>query len=179
MISKDTFTSVLQHLSQELATLRSGRATPALVEHVRVEAYGTVTPLLELASITAPEPRLLIISPWDKSIIKDVERALQAANLGMNPTVDGMVLRLSLPQLTEELRKELVKIVKSKLEEAKVAVRNIREDIVKKSRDSKSQGTLSEDQFFVAQKDLQKAVDEVNNEIKLIGEEKEREIMTI
>lgn len=179
MTYHESFKPVLDHLASELSTLRSGRATPALVEHVKVEAYGTITPLVELASITAPEPRLLVVSPWDKSIVKDIERALQAANLGMNPTVDGVVIRMSLPQLTEERRRELVKLLKAKLEDAKVSARNVREDILKKLRDQKTKGEVAEDKFFVLQKDLQKSVDEINEQIKQSGEDKEREIMTI
>ncbi len=173
------FDKALDHLHGELAGLRSGRATPALVEHIKVEAYDTITPLKELSSITVPEPRLLVISPWDKSILKDVERAIQAANLGLTPTVDGTVIRLNLPQLTEERRRELVKMVKVKLEEARVAIRNVREEILKNLKDLKASGTLNEDGYFVGQKDLQKVVDGCNEQIKAVGEDKEHDIMTI
>lgn len=173
------FDGAINHLQKELSGVRSGRAFPALVEHLKIEAYGVFTPLVELASITAPEPRLIVVSPWDKSIIKDVEKALQAANLGTNPTVDGTVIRLNFPPLTEDRRKELVKVVTQKLEEAKVAVRGIREDALKMLKIAKSDGSLAEDGFFAAQKELQKIVDDKNDQIKNMGSQKEQEIMTI
>ncbi|MBI5466284.1 MAG: ribosome recycling factor [Candidatus Kerfeldbacteria bacterium] len=177
--AKPKFAKVLEHLKVELSTIRSGRANPALVEQVKVEAYGTVTPLIELASITAPEPRLLVVQPWDKGIMKDVERALQAANVGASPVIEGQLIRLNLPALTEERRRELLKLVKTKLEEGRVAVRNVREEVIKQLKEQKTKGTISEDDFFMAQKDLQKLVDEVNEQIKKHHEAKEKEIMTI
>lgn len=173
------FAKALEHLMGELSALRSGRATPALVENVKVEAYGTMMPLLELASISTPEPRLLVVSPWDKALTKDIERALQLANLGMTPTVDGTVIRLNLPQLTEERRRELVKVVKAKIEESRVTIRNVREEALKLMKDLKGSGGMTEDDFFAAQKDMQKLVDEQNEHIKRSGEEKEKEIMTL
>ena len=172
-------TKVIEYLKAELAGIRSGRATPALVEHVKVEAYGTLTPLIELASITAPEPRLLVVSPWDKSIIKEIEKAMQVANLGVQPVVDGTIIRLNFPALTEERRRELMKLANSKLEEAKVAIRNVREEIIKDFKIQKTDGAISEDEFFIIQKELQKAIDEKNENIKQIGTDKEKEIMTI
>lgn len=177
--AKQKFEKVLEHLRGEFASLRSGRATPALVEHVRVEAYGTTTPLIELASISAPEPKLIVVSPWDTSITKEVERALQAANLGMTPTVDGTVIRLNLPPLNEERRRELVKVLKGKLEEARVAIRNAREEILRTLKDQKTKGTVNEDDFFSAQRELQKVVDDYNDRIKAMGDEKEKDIMTV
>ncbi|MDP3986426.1 MAG: ribosome recycling factor [Candidatus Veblenbacteria bacterium] len=173
------FAKVVEHLRSELSGIRSGRATPALVEHVKVEAYDTLTPLIELASITAPEPRLLVVSPWDKSVIKEVEKALQAANLGVSPVVDGAIVRLNFPPLTEERRREYSKLMNAKLEEGRVAVRNVREEALKKLKEQKTAGELGEDDFFAAQKDLQKLVDEQNETIKQIGTDKEKEIMTI
>ncbi len=177
--AKQKFAKAIEHFTGELATIRSGRATPALVEHVKVEAYGTVTPLIELAGISAPEPKLVIISPWDKGILKDVERALQAANLGMSPVIDGVVIRLNLPPLSEERRREFVKLVGLKHEEAKAAIRHTREEVLKGIKDQKTAGTLPEDEFFLLQKDLQKLVDEVNTQAKQASEAKEKEIMTI
>lgn len=173
------FAKVMEHLATELSGIRSGRATPALVEHVKVEAYGTMTPLIELASITAPEPRLIVVSPWDKSIVKDVEKSLQAANLGVNPSVDGVVIRLNFPALTEDRRKDLVKMVQHKLEEARVSVRGVREDVLKELKAQKTDGSLGEDAFFAAQKELQTLVDKQNDAIKQMGEQKEQEILTI
>ncbi|HAO81667.1 MAG: Ribosome-recycling factor [Parcubacteria group bacterium GW2011_GWA1_43_27] len=177
--AKPKLDKAIEHLKVQLSGIRSGRAIPALVEHVKAEAYGTMTPLIELAGITAPEPRLLVVSPWDKSIIKEVEKALQAANLGVQPTVDGDVVRLNFPSLTEERRRELVKMVNNKLEETKVAIRNVREEIMKELKEQKGTGEISEDDFFATQKDLQKIIDEQNESIKQLGEEKEKEIMTI
>ena len=179
LVIEPKLSKVISHLKVELAGIRSGRATPVLVEHVKVEAYGTMTPLIELASITAPEPRLLVVSPWDKSIIKEVEKALLAANLGGQPTVDGAVIRLNFPSLTEERRLELTKHVSLKLEEAKVAVRNVREEFLKDLREQKVKGEITEDDFFVRQKELQKMVDDHNDKIKQLGADKEKEIMTI
>jgi len=177
--SKSKFAKVHEHLKAELNGVRSGRATPALVEHIKVEAYGATTPLIELASINSPEPRLLVIQPWDKSIIKEVEKALQAANLGLNPVVDGVLLRLNFPALSEERRKELVKLLGTKLEDAKVSARNVREEVLKEFKELKNNGEVTEDEFFVAQKELQKLVDDCNAKIKQMGDDKEKEIMTI
>jgi ribosome recycling factor len=177
--AKAKFAKAIEHFKGELLTVRSGRAMPSLVEHVKVEAYGTITPLIELASITTPEPKLLVVSPWDKNILKDVERALTAANLGMSPVIDGAVIRLNLPALTEERRRELVKVVNTKHEEAKGTIRRVREEVLKVFKDQKTAGTMPEDEFFMVQKDLQKLVDEVNAQAKSLAEDKEKEVMTI
>ncbi len=169
----------LDHFKSELSALRSGRVTPALVEHVKVEAYGTMTPLIELASINAPEPRLIIIQPWDKSITKEIDKSLQAANLGVRPVIDGALIRLNFPALNEERRHELVKQLGVKAEETKVAVKNTREDMLKSLKADKESGQLSEDNFFLAQKELQKIIDDYNTRIKKISEDKEKEVMTI
>ena len=177
--AKDRFSSTLEHLKAELSSVRSGRATPSLVEHITVEAYGTLTPLIELASISAPEPRLVVVSPWDKGIVKDVERALQQANLGVSPIVDGAVVRLNFPPLSEERRRELVKVASQKLEEAKVAIRGIREEAMKQLKDAKAEASLPEDEFFAQQKELQKLVEAQNELVKEQGLRKEQEVMTI
>lgn len=173
------FDKILEHLKDELGAIRSGRATPALVEHVKVEAYGTLTPLIELASISAPEPRLLVINPWDKAILKDVERALQAANVGASPVVDGQIIRLNMPALSEERRRELMKVATTKVEEEKAAIRRVREEILKTAKDDKAAGKLREDEFFVLQKDLQKTIDDLTEKVKQLVEHKEQEMMTI
>ncbi len=177
--TKQKFNKTTEHFQSELSALRSGRAVPALVEQVRVEAYDTFTPLKELAQITAPEPRLLVVSPWDKSIIKEVEKALQTANLGSSPVIDGQIIRVNLPALNEERRRELVKIVGAKAEEARGAIRAARESALKEFKNQKTAGEISEDQFFAEQKELQKLVDSANEEIKKISEAKEKELMTI
>lgn len=177
--AKPKFDRVLEHFKTELGSIRSGRATPALVEQVKVEAYGTLTPLIELASISAPETRVLVVNPWDKGILKDVERALQAANVGASPVVDGQIIRLNFPQLTEERRRDLMKLVTAKVEEAKAAIRRVREEVLKQGKDDKAAGKLREDEFFVLQKDLQKTIDDISDRVKQQVAHKEQEIMTI
>ncbi|MBU1039188.1 ribosome recycling factor [Patescibacteria group bacterium] len=173
------FDKVVEHFKQELKLIRSGRAMPTLVENIKVEAYGTLTPLIELASISAPEPKLIVIQPWDKSIIKEVERSLQSANLGASPVIDGAIIRLNFPPLNEERRREIVKLLNGKLEEAKVGVRNTREQVLKDFKAAKTEGTATEDDWFLAQKELQKTVDDYNDKLKNLSADKEKEVMTI
>lgn len=173
------FTSVLAHLQDELAQLRTGRATPAFVEPVRVEAYGSTLPLVQLASVTVPDARTILIQPWDRSVLKDIERALQQANLGLTPVNDGTVIRLVVPPLTEERRREYQKLLNQKLEQARVAARKIREDELKMLRTEKTEGRISEDALFAKQKDLQQAVDAAIAEIDALGATKDAELMTV
>ncbi len=173
------FDKAIDHLLHECAGLRSGRVSPVMVEQVKVETYGSIMPLIELASINTPEPRLIVIQPWDASIIRDIEKGLLAANVGASPVIDGALIRLNFPALTEERRKELAKQLGTKLEEAKVAIRNIREEILKKLKTAKTAGDISEDDFFSQQKELQKVVDDYNAKIKKIGDDKEKDIMTV
>ncbi|MFZ5390856.1 MAG: ribosome recycling factor [Patescibacteria group bacterium] len=173
------FEKVVDHFKQELKLIRSGRAMPSLVENIKIEAYGTMTPLIELASISAPEPRLIVVQPWDKSIIKEVDKGLQASNLGVSPVIDGAVIRLNFPSLTEERRRETVKLLNHKLEEAKVGVRNVREQVLKDFKAAKGEGQLTEDDWFASQKELQKVVDEYNDKLKQLSIDKEKEIMTV
>ena len=177
--SKDRLNKALEHLKTELGQLRTGRASPGLVEHILVEAYGTKAPLIELASITVPEARQLVIQPWDANIVKDIERAITASNLGVAPTVDGKILRVNLPALNEERRKELIKIMQAILEQAKVQIRSQREDINKSLKNQEKAGDISEDELIAALKELQKIVDDANEQVKKLGEGKEKEIMTI
>lgn len=164
---------------QELNGLRVGRASPALVENVLVEYYGTPTPLVQLASITTPDARTLAIQPWDVNAVKDVERALNAADLGASPSLDGNLIRVIIPTLTEERRIELVKVLGEKTEKAKVAVRQIREDALKELKTAKDAGALSEDAFFQKQKEIQEEIDEATKKISEIQEAKKLEITTI
>ena len=179
VVAKEKINVAVDHLKNELKQLRTGRANPALVEHLIVDAYGSKTPLRELASITTPEVRQILIQPWDVGIIKDVEKAITTSALGLNPTVDGHVLRVNLPDLTEERRKELIKIMNVMLEKSRVAIRSTREDILKDVKKQEREGEISEDELFAAQKDLQKIIDDTNEGIKKLGEEKEKDIMTI
>src|SRR3989344_2351808 len=168
------FAKAVEHLKQELATLRTGRASAALVENIVVEFYGNPTPLMHMAQIMIPEPRKIAIQPYDKNALKDIEKAMQASNLGINPVNDGNFIRLTIPQMTEERRKELVKIVGQMAEKTRVAIRNLREDIWKEI-----QKTDKEDEKRTGKDELQKVIDRYNEEIKKLAEGKEKEVMTI
>lgn len=167
----------VEHCTTELAALRTNRATPSLVEQVRIPCYGSVMPLVSVASITAPEPMALLVEVWDASILQDVERGLRAADLGFSVAVDGQRVRLNLPQLTEERRTELVKRVRTMAEDARVAVRKEREDAMKSlRRDGEGQ---SEDARERTEKELQKLVDDANAAIERIVKAKEQDLLTI
>ncbi|MFH1111656.1 MAG: ribosome recycling factor [Patescibacteria group bacterium] len=177
--SREKFSKAVNHFKMELNQLRTGRASPSLVEYLPIDAYGIKTPLIELASINTPEIRQILIQPWDPNIIKDIEKAIKASSLGLTPTVDGQFIRLNLPALTEERRKEIIKIMTGMLEVAKVQIRSIREDINKSLKTQERAGDISEDEMFAAQKELQKIVEGFNEQVKLLSESKEKEIMTI
>lgn len=176
---KNKFEKAIDHVKQNISALRTGRATPALVENIVVEAYGSKMPLQQLASITAPEPKMILIQPWDKTVIKDVEKAIVAANIGLNPVNEGTALRIKLPPLTEENRKELVKLLKQKIEEGKQSVRHIRDEIREEIIKAEKEKKMSEDEKFRAQRELDEFSQKVNEQITKIFEEKEKEIMTI
>ena len=169
----------IEALRRELATIRTGRAQPALVEHLRVDYYGTPTPLNQLASIAAPEARLLTIQPWDKGSMGAIERAIQMSDLGLNPTNDGNIIRLVIPQLTEERRKELVKVVHRKVEEGRVAVRNVRRDRLEELRRLQRDKEVSEDEERRAQDQLQKLTNRFVAEADQVGREKEQELLEV
>lgn len=176
---KSNFEKATTHLKNECKQIRTGRANPALVENIFVEYYGTKTPLNQIANITIPDPRSIVVQPWDKSVIKEVEKAIRNSPLGLNPMNEGISIRVPVPTLTEERRKELAKVLHEKVEQARVSIRNIREEIWKTIKEKESTGAMSEDDLFRSQKDLQKIVDEQNEVARKIGEEKEKEIMTI
>jgi ribosome recycling factor len=163
-------------LERELASIRTGRASPALVEKVRVEYYGVPTPLDQLATITAPEARLLLIQPWDRASLVSIEKALLKSDLGLTPASDGHVLRLAIPALTEERRNELVKIVKKRVEEGRVALRNIRRDILEELRKLEKEGSISQDDSKRAQTELQNVTDRYLENMNRLGETKEKEV---
>jgi ribosome recycling factor len=167
---------VLQH---DLGALRTGRASPALLEKVNVEAYGAAMPLNGLATITVPEPRMLVIQPWDKKMLPASEKAIQKSDLGLTPNSDGSVVRLSLPALNEERRRDLVKMVHKRVEEARVAVRNCRRDAVDEIRKAEKDEHLPEDQVKRAQERLQKLTDELIKQVDDVGRRKEGEVMEI
>lgn len=174
--TKKLFTQALQHAQYELATLRTGRATPALLDQVQVEAYGTLQPIKSLASLSTPDSRTLLIEPWDSSVVKAIETAIQISDIGINPVVDGKAIRLMMPMMTEENRKKLVKIMHEKLEDARVAMRRIREDARKEI--SKQTG-MSEDIVRKEQDDLDKLTKEMIAQIDALGNKKEEEIMKV
>lgn len=177
--SKPEFDKIIAHLKGELGALRGTRATPALVEHVMVEAYGSKQPLKALAAIAVVDAKTLTIEPWDKSIMKDIEKGIQLANVGVNPVNEGPMIRMVLPPLTEESRRELVKIVHTRLEDARSGVRTIREKLRQQVLDSEKKKEMSEDEKFRQLEKLEKIVAEYNDQMKKIGEGKEKEIMTV
>ncbi|MEG6511514.1 ribosome recycling factor [Desulforamulus ruminis] len=163
---------------KEFASLRAGRATPALVDKVTVSYYGTPTPLNQLANISVPEARTLLIQPWDKSAMPEIERAILKSDLGITPTSDGTVIRLTIPQLTQERRVELVKSVKKKAEEGRVAIRNVRRDINDTLKSKQKEG-VPEDEVKRGQDDMQKLTDKYIKEIDEMVKNKEQEIMQV
>jgi len=177
--TEDRMNKSVEALYSDLLGIRTGRASPALVERLRVEYYGTPTQLIELASISAPEPQLLTIRPWDASALKDIERAILQSDLGLTPTSDGKIIRLIIPPLTEERRRDLTKLVAKRVEEARVAVRNCRRDALNDLRELEKEKLVSEDEFYVAKEDLQKLTDKYIERVDEIGKAKEEEIMEI
>jgi ribosome recycling factor len=173
------FAKTVDHLKSELATLRTGRANSALVENLMVDYYGTPTPLIQIAQISVPEARVIAIQPYDKNALRDIEKAIQTSNIGITPANDGNFVRLNIPPMTEDRRKELVKVVGQMSEKARVSVRNIREEIWKEIQKMEKDGKISEDDKIAGKEELQKVVDKFNEEIKKIVETKEKEVMTI
>ncbi|MEJ2209385.1 MAG: ribosome recycling factor [Anaerolineae bacterium] len=169
----------VEALQDDLLSIRTGRASPALVEKLSVEYYGTMTPLNQMASIAVPEPRLLVIRPWDPSALADIERAILKSDLGLTPMNDGKLIRLSIPRLTEERRRELVKHVSRRVEEARIAIRNLRRDALKDLQEFEKEKMISEDDFFRAKDEVQELTDEFIARVDEIGQRKEEEVMEI
>ena len=169
----------LDCLDRDYATIRAGRANPNVLNGVTVDYYGTPTPLSQMAAISVPEPRLLVIQPWDASTLKDIEKAINTSDLGINPQNDGKVIRLAFPQLTEEHRKTLVKDVSHRGEEAKVAVRNCRRDAMDKFKAMKKNSEITEDDVKDCEKKVQNLTDKFCDKIDQVCAEKEKEIMTV
>lgn len=169
----------IEALQNDLKAVRTGRASPALVERLRVEYYGTPTQLIELASISAPEPQLLTIRPWDSNALKDIERAILQSDLGLTPSNDGKIIRLTIPPLTEERRRELTKVVAKRVEETRVSIRNHRRDGLNDLRDLEKEKLVSEDEFYMGKDDLQELTDKYIQQVDEIGQTKEQEIMEI
>jgi len=169
----------IEIVKKEFASLRAGRATPALLDKITVNYYGAPTPVNQLANISVPEARLLVIQPWDKSSLPEIERAIMKSDLGITPASDGVVIRLAIPQLTQERRKELVKVIKKKSEDGRVAVRNIRRDVNDHLKSSQKEGTISEDELKRSQDEVQKLTDRYVKEIDSLFTSKEQEIMQV
>ncbi len=166
-------------LKKDLASVRAGRANPAVLDKVSVDYYGTPTPINQLANVSVPDPRMITIQPWDKSSIKDIEKAILKSDLGLMPSNDGMVIRLNIPQLTAERRAEIVKTVKKKAEDAKVAVRNIRRELIDEIKQLEKDKTVSEDDSKKGQEKAQKLTDKIVKDIDEILDKKEKEIMEV
>jgi ribosome recycling factor len=171
--------TALDALEEDLSAIRTGRASPALVERLPVDYFGASTPLIQLASISVPEPRQLLIRPFDPSTLKTIDRAILASDLGLTPNSDGKVIRLSLPQLTEERRRELVRVVQSRMEETRVRIRNVRRDLIRDLREFEKEGLISEDEQERGEKELQELTDKLIKKVDEIGERKEAEIMEV
>lgn len=172
-------TGAIQALEEDLAGIRTGRAHPALVEKVHIEYYGVPTPLIQLASISVPEPRSLLIRPFDASTLKAIERGILSSDLGLTPNNDGKAIRLNLPPLTEQRRRDLVKLVHNRVEEARVAARNVRRDSIKDLREFEEEKLISEDELKRAEEELQKITDRYIETINATGERKEKEILEV
>jgi ribosome recycling factor len=169
----------VEALKKELATIRSGHATPALLDKIMVEAYGTQMPLKQVAAVSAPEPRLIVIQPFDKSTVQAIEKAILKSDLGLTPNVDGNLIRLPIPPLTEERRKELVKAVKKKVEDSKIALRNIRRDANEELKEMEKKKLASEDEARRGQEQIQKLTEHYTKELDQIFLVKEKEIMEV
>ena len=169
----------IEVLKQNFSEVRAGRANPAILNRISVEYYGTPTPINQVAGISVPEARLIMIQPWDASILKDIEKAILASDIGINPNNDGKVIRLSFPELTEERRKELVKEIKKTAEEAKVAVRAIRRDGMDKAKAMQKNSEITEDELRSAEDTIQKLTDKKIEEIDKVLSDKEKEILTV
>lgn len=174
---EDRMDKAVETLESEYKKLRTGRATISLVDGIRVDYYGSANPLSQLATLTVPDPRSIIIQPWDTSVVGEIEKAILKSDLGLTPMNDGKIIRINIPPLTADRRRDLVKIVKKRAEESKVAVRNIRRDMNEKIKDLKKEKKVSEDEQFRAQEQIQKATDDYIKKIDAVCGVKEKEIL--
>ncbi|TMQ49033.1 MAG: ribosome recycling factor [Candidatus Eisenbacteria bacterium] len=177
--SEERMKKVLEATRRELAGIRGGKATPALLDTVRVEAYGQAMALNQVGSVTAPEPRLLVVQPWDKSLIKAISRALQQSELGLNPTDDGVVVRVPVPALSEERRRDLVKVISKLAEEGRVHIRQIRHDVNKDLKHQQTEGKLSEDDGHKLTAEIQKLTDRYIGMVDEVLRKKTAEVMEV
>jgi ribosome recycling factor len=177
--AKDKMHKAVLHMQEEFAGIRTGRATPAIVEKLRVDYYGSEVPLQQLASFSVPEPRVLVISAYDKSAIKAIEKAIQASDVGVTPSNDGAIIRLSFPELTADRRKQLVKVVKARAEDGRVAVRNVRRHVRQELEHLEKDGEISRDDLDRIEKDLEKLTHDVIGEIDTMSGHKEKELLEV
>jgi len=177
--AKDKMSKTSALLKKEMASLRAGRANPQLLDRIVVDYYGTPTPLNRVANINAPEARQLVISPWDPKLISVIEKAILKSDLGMTPSNDGKIIRLTVPELNEERRRDLTKVIRKSAEEAKVSVRSIRRDVIESIKKQEKSGEMTEDDRKKAESDIQKIHDTAIKEIDAIAAEKEKEILTV
>ena len=166
-------------LSQKLSEVRAGRANPAILNKVKIDYYGTQTPINQVAAISVPEARLIVIQPWDVSVLKEIEKAILASDIGINPNNDGKVIRLAFPELNEERRKELVKDIKKMGEETKVAIRNVRREGIDTAKLLQKNGEMTEDELKHAENEIQKMTDKYIDEVDKVLEKKEKEVMSV
>ena len=175
----DIMDKTISVIKKDLSTLRAGRANPQILDRITVDYYGSPTPLNQIGNISSPEPRLLVIAPWETKMISAIEKAIQKSDIGINPSNDGKVIRLMVPELNEERRKELCKQVRKQVEEGKVAIRSIRRDAMETLKKMKKASEITEDDQKVAETDLQKVTDNHIKEMDKVGEDKEKEIMSV
>ncbi|ADL42909.1 ribosome recycling factor [Caldicellulosiruptor acetigenus I77R1B] len=178
-VAEEKMKKAIETLKEEFATVRAGRANPHILDKVMVDYYGVPTPIPQVASITVPEARMIVIQPWEARMLKEIEKAIQKSDLGVNPTNDGKVIRLIFPELTEERRKELVKQVKKMAEDAKVAIRNIRREALDEYKKMKKNNEITEDDLKDAEEDVQKLHDKYIEQIEKLLSAKEKEIMEV
>ena len=176
---KEKMEKTINNYADRLAEIRAGRANPAILNKIKIDYYGTPTPINQVAGISVPEARLIVIQPWDMSILKEIEKAILASEIGINPNNDGKVIRLAFPELNEERRKEIVKDVKKMAEEAKVGVRAARRDGMEEAKAEQKEGNITEDELKQAETEIQKITDKNIEEIDKILENKEKEIMSV
>ncbi len=178
-IFEDKMKKSIDSVAADFAAVRAGRANAAVLDRIMVDYYGTPTPIQQIASIGSPDPRSLVIQPWDASAVKAIQKAIQESDLGINPASDGKVLRLLFPQLTEERRKELTKLIGKYAEGGKVAIRNIRRDALEKFKKMQKDGEITEDDLKLAEKDIQKLTDEMTKKVDELYAAKEKELMAV
>ena len=177
--AKPKMEQAIDYFENELKTIRTGRANPSLVEKMEIDYYGTKTPLVQVAAITIPDPRTILIQPWDKSVLPEIEKAISTSDLGISPVNDGNTIKVKLPSLTEESREKLVKLVKDQEEKAKVSLRSIRHEVWDLIKKEEKEGKISEDDMYYAKDELDKLVNDLDQEVVKLGKVKEEEIRQI